>query len=465
MNTSQPSAPVAPPSSLRACLAHPALRIGACLALAAATWLLVPGDDMLRRGLALFALVGSLWMTQALPLAVTALAVPVLAVLCGLLAPRAALAPFAHPVIFLFLGGFALAAALRQQGLDRALVAVVLRVAGGSRLAAVLMLCGLTAVLSMWMSNTATVALMLPLAMGLLEREGDDAFGPREQAFVLLALAYSASIGGMATVIGSPPNALAAAQAGISFAEWLRIGVPLALLLWPLMLGVLALALRPRLRGRIEPRHEPMPWTAPRRATAAIFGAAVLAWMLGVPLGDWLGIPADMDTVVALAALLLLVVSGCLDWSFLERHVQWGVLLLFGGGLALSEVMSRSGASRFMAEGILTLLRDAPLLLVMVGVVAFVVFLTELVSNTASAALLLPLLLPVASALGLPPLAMAAAIGVAASCAFMLPVATPPNALVFSTGAVPAATMMRCGLWLNLACIAVITGFALLAWT
>jgi solute carrier family 13 (sodium-dependent dicarboxylate transporter), member 2/3/5 len=444
------------------------VRLLLCLVLAAGAWSLAPAQPVgLGRGLALFVLVGSLWVTQALPLPVTALAVPLLAVVGGLLPARQALAPFAHPVIFLFLGGFALAAALRQQGLDRALVGAVLQFAGGRRALAILMLAGLTALLSMWMSNTATVALMLPLALGLLAledtREDPDA-AVRERAFVLLAMAYSASIGGMATLIGSPPNAIAAGQAGISFAQWLAFGGPLALLMWPLMLGVLALVLRPRLSGRITVSHEPLDWTRPRVVTAAVFTLAVAGWIFGAPLGAALGISADMDTVVALAAILALAAGGALDWSALERHVQWGVLLLFGGGLALGEVMSGSGASRFLAQGMLAWLQGAPLPLVVLGVVAFVVFLTELVSNTASAALLLPLLLPVAGAMGLPPVAMAAAIGIAASCAFMLPVATPPNAMVFGTGEVTSATMMRCGFWLNLLAIGLITGAALLAW-
>jgi len=444
------------------------MRLALCLLLAGAAWLLAPADPVaLGRGLAVFVLVGSLWVTQALPLPVTALSVPLLAILAGLLPARQALAPFAHPVIFLFLGGFALAAALRQQGLDRALVGAVLQWAGGRRALAILILAGLTALLSMWMSNTATVALMLPLALGLLaldEAEADEDAAPRERAFVLLALAYSASIGGMATLIGSPPNAIAAGQAGISFAQWLAIGGPLALLMWPLMLGVLALVLRPRLSGRIAVPHEPLDWTRPRIVTAAVFALAVAGWVLGGPLGSALGIAADMDTVVALAAILALAAGGALDWSVLERHVQWGVLLLFGGGLALGEVMSGSGGSRFLAQGLLAWLQDAPLPLVVLGVVAFVVFLTELVSNTASAALLLPLLLPVAGAMGLPPVAMAAAIGIAASCAFMLPVATPPNAMVFGTGQVASATMMRCGFWLNLVAIGLITAAALLVW-
>jgi solute carrier family 13 (sodium-dependent dicarboxylate transporter), member 2/3/5 len=440
-------------------------RLLLCLLLAAGAWALAPAEPVaLGRGLALFVLVGSLWVTQALPLPVTALAVPLLAVASGLLPARQALAPFAHPVIFLFLGGFALAAALRQQGLDRALVGAVLQLAGGRRRLAILMLAGLTALLSMWMSNTATVALMLPLALGLLALEEDqaDAAPPvRERAFVLLALAYSASIGGMATLIGSPPNAIAAGQAGISFAQWLAIGGPLALLMWPLMLGVLALLLRPRLSGRIAVARETLDWTRPRIVTAAVFAMAVAGWVLGGPLGAALGIAADMDTVVALAAILALAAGGALDWSALERHVQWGVLLLFGGGLALGEVMSGSGASRFLAQALLGWLQEAPLPLVVLGVVAFVVFLTELVSNTASAALLLPLLLPVAGAMGLPPVAMAAAIGISASCAFMLPVATPPNAMVFGTGQVASTTMMRCGFWLNLMAIGVITAAVL----
>ena len=174
-------------------------------------------------------LIGALWVTQALPLAVTALAVPLLAVLAGLVPLRQALAPFAHPVIFLFLGGFALGAALSRQGIDQALAHAVLRVARGHRLAAVLLLGGLCALLSMWMSNTATAAMMVPLALGLLR--GDDApehsAGASEQAFVLLVLAYSASIGGIATLVGSPPNAIVAAQLDIGFAQWMWIGLPM----------------------------------------------------------------------------------------------------------------------------------------------------------------------------------------------------------------------------------------------
>jgi sodium-dependent dicarboxylate transporter 2/3/5 len=446
------------------------LRGLACAALAALVYASAPPPDALRTGLAIFVLVGGLWMTQALPLSVTALLVPLLAVLAGLMDLRTALASFAHPIIFLFLGGFALAAALQQQGLDRRLAQAVLRLAAGRRSRAVALLFGLTALLSMWISNTATAAMMLPLALGLLA--DDD--GPRERAFVLLGVAYSASIGGIGTLVGSPPNAIAAAQAGIGFAEWMRIGVPLVLLMLPLMAGVLFLVLRPRLAAAGAPVRPDRPdrpglpaspeaggpLTRPQRITVAVFGLAAAGWIGAAPLGRALGISADVDSAVAVAAVIALVAGGAIGWPEIERRTHWGVLLLFGGGLALSAVMAASGASQFLAGALTDALHGAPTVLLLLGVVAFVVFLTELVSNTASAALLVPIFLGVAAALGLPPPLFAAAIAVSASCAFMLPVATPPNAIVYATDEVPQATMMRCGLVLNLVCIGVITALA-----
>jgi len=444
----------------------PAVRTLGCIALAGAVYALVPPPDPLRAGLALFALIGSLWMTQALHLSVTALLVPLLAVLAGLLSVPTALASFAHPVIFLFLGGFGLAAALQHQGLDRALAAAVLRLARGRRLAAVLLLFLLTAALSMWISNTATAALMVPLALGLLrgQGEGPDAeAGPRECAFVLLGVAYSASIGGIGTLVGSPPNAIAAAHTGITFAQWMHIGLPAVAVPLPVMIGVLYGVLRPRLRGQVVLSGPPLEWTPGRRLTVGVFVLAAAGWIFAAPLARAWGITTDVDSVVALAALVVLVAGGAIQWPQLERRIHWGTLLLFGGGLALGRVMEASGASRFLADALVQALHGAPPALVLLGVVTFVVFLTELVSNTAVAALLIPVFLAVGEALGLPAVLLASAIAVAASCAFMLPVAAPPNAIVFGTDQVPQATMMRCGLVLNLACIVVIAAVASMA--
>ena len=182
--------------------------VGTLIALA--VYVLGPAGDTLRAGLAIFVFIGALWLTQALPLTLTALLVPVCAVLSGLMSVQQALAPFAHPIIFLFLGGFALAAALSRHGLDRLLARRVMALAGGRRLRAHLLLFGLVAALSMWISNTAAAVMALPLALGLLPATADT----RERTFVLLGVAYSASIGGIGTLVGSPPNAIAAAQAG-----------------------------------------------------------------------------------------------------------------------------------------------------------------------------------------------------------------------------------------------------------
>lgn len=438
-------------------------RLALALGCAALAWLLAPEAAVLRAGLAIFVFTALLWLTQALPLAVTALLVPLLAMATGIQGPTQALAPFAHPILFLFLGGFALAAALRHHGLARALAASVLQMAHGSRAWAVVFMAAVTALAAMWMSNTATAALMLPLALALLG-EGDEESGPREQAFALLALTYSTALGGMASLVGTPPNAMAAAQAGIGFAGWFRTAAPLAALLWVAMLLVLYATLRPRLVGRVRVERVPLAWTRARVATAAIFAATVAGWAGGGSLAAALGLQDDTNAMVAIAAVVALVASGALDWRTLEQNVQWGVLLMFGGGLALGEVMAASGASAFLVGQLLSVLGDAPPVLLLLGIVAAIVLLSELMSNTASAALALPLFMPLAPALGLSPASMAIAIALAASCGFMLPVATPPNAMVFGTGKVPQRMMMRAGWKLNLVCIAGITGAAHWLW-
>lgn len=426
--------------------------VGTLIALA--VYVLGPDGDTLRAGLAIFVFIGALWLTQALPLTLTALLVPVCAVLSGLMSVQQALAPFAHPIIFLFLGGFALAAALSRHGLDRLLARRVMALAGGRRLRAHLLLFGLVAALSMWISNTAAAVMALPLALGLLPATAD----MRERTFVLLGVAYSASIGGIGTLVGSPPNAIAAAQAGIGFAEWMRFGIPAVLLLMPLMVGVLWLLLRPPVDGDAPlVTEEHYAWTPGALLTLVVFACAVLGWVFGAPLGRLLGVAGDIDALIALIVLSALVAGRAVEWKDVERQTEWGVLLLFGGGLALGAVLGSSGASSYLSDRLLSVMADAPGWLIVLGVVAFVVMLTELVSNTATAALLVPLLVALAPDVGLDPRGLAVAAAISASCAFMLPVATPPNALVFGTGAVAARDMMRCGLLLNLVCILVIS--------
>ena len=413
-------------------------------------------DPTARAGLALFVLAGTLWITEALPLTYTALIIPVVAAALGLGDVGSLLAGFAHPIIFLFLGGFALAAALSYHEIDHWLATGLLSLAKGQPIAAALLLSLATALLSMWISNTATMAMMLPIALGLIQplHQGF----PRYKLFVLLSLAWGANIGGIATLVGSPPNAIAAAYLQWGFVQWLQVGIPVFIVLFPLALLLLWVMLRPESdvpslgvgKNRAFPTHREA------RLTLAIFLLTVTLWMTGTWIGPALGIQGSFDAWVALLALALLGITGTLRWAHVESYVNWGVLLLFGGGITLGAVMQSSGASNFMAEGLSDWLPAGRPWLIYLAIAFFVVFLTELVSNTASAALLVPLFTAVATALGISSQSTAVIIGICASCAFMLPVATPPNALAYGTGLVPQKVMIRCGMYMNLVCVLIL---------
>ena len=416
--------------------------------------------ERVRLGLAILLVIGTLWLTEALPLAVTALLVPLLATLTGVLDVRAAFASFAHPLIFLFLAGFGLAAALSARDLDRWLAEQVVRGFRGDFRRSAFGLFSVSAGLSMWVSNTATVALLLPVALGLLadvRRASGEGAATRAAPFVLLGIAYSASVGGIGTVIGSPPNAIAAAALGLSFVDWLGMALPFVAVLLPVLFLLLARLAPP---GPVAPLETPaagsFPFDRARVATLAIFGLALVGWLASRPLSAALGIEADFDTVVALAALVALVAFGLVSWKDVEHTVDWSVLLLFGGGLALSVVLGESGAGRYLAHQLSAVTQALPFFLLVASAVGFLVFLTEVSSNTATAALFVPLLLATARELGAAPAALVVPAAIACSCAFMLPVATPPNAIVFGSGRVTQRQMMRVGVVLNAVCVVVI---------
>jgi sodium-dependent dicarboxylate transporter 2/3/5 len=421
--------------------------------------------ERVRVGLAILFVIGTLWLSEALPLAITALGVPLLAILTGLLDVRAAFASFAHPLIFLFLAGFGLAAALSAQGLDRWLADQVVRRFRGDFRRSAFGLFGVSAVLSMWVSNTATVALLLPVALGLLadvQQGSGERAATRAAPFLLLGIAYAASIGGIGTVIGSPPNAIAAAALGLSFADWLRLALPFVVLLLPALFFLLVKLAPP---GTIAPLDTAasgsFSFDGPRVATLGVFSLAILGWLASRPLSGAFGIGAHFDTVVAIAALVALVALGLVRWREIDQTVDWSVLLLFGGGLTLSVVLSESGASRALAAQLSASTAGLPFFLLVASAVLFLVFLTEVSSNTATAALFVPLLLATAHELGEAPTALVVPAAIACSCAFMLPVATPPNAIVFGSGRIEQREMMRVGVVLNAVCIALI---AALAW-
>ncbi|MCR9629509.1 DASS family sodium-coupled anion symporter [Vibrio antiquarius] len=423
----------------------------------------LPFEPQVVTGLSILVFVAILWLTEAIHVSITALLIPLLAVFLGVFNTQTALNNFSNSIIFLFLGGFALAAALHKQKLDQAIADKVLLLARGKMSVAVFMLFGVSAGLSMWISNTATAAMMLPLVLGVMTKL-DAKKNHNTFLFVLLGIAYSASIGGIATLVGSPPNAIAAAEVGLSFTEWMKLGVPISLVLMPIAILVLYTITKPDLSHKFDLDHQPVEWTNGKMITLAIFLLTVTLWIFSKPINAMLGGFAKFDTLVAIGAILLLGASRAVEWKDIEKTTDWGVLILFGGGICLSNVLKATGTSVFLAHSLSGFLEQAGILLTILAVVAFVVFLTEFASNTASAALLVPVFATIAEALGMSPVILSALIAVAASCAFMLPVATPPNAIVFGTGHIKQKEMMRIGFVLNIACIAALTLFAWLFW-
>jgi sodium-dependent dicarboxylate transporter 2/3/5 len=421
------------------------------------------------------------WLSAVVPLEATALLplvfLPVLRV-----APLTEIAPsYADPIIFLFLGGFFLAATLERWDLHKRFALATVRAVGTNAPRVVLAFMLTSAVASMWISNTATAVMMLPIAMAVVAAAGDAGRGTATA--LLLGIAYAASIGGVATLIGTPPNAIFAGAArellseDIGFAQWMSFALPVTI---PMLLGCWMLLIRmfgvrgtvPGLAGYVAREREAMgPVRGGERFVLTVFGLTALAWILRAPkaiggvripgLSDLL--PGVSDAGIAIAAALVLFVTPlrrqrfpvALDWAT-ARQVPWGILLLFGGGLALARAFEISGLTEWLG-GQLVGLRGVPFPIVIGATAALFVLLTELTSNTATAALGMPLMVGVAEGLGMSPLPLMMTAALAASMAFMLPVATPPNAIVFGSRRILPADMARAGIGLNALAVTIIT--------
>ncbi len=422
---------------------------------------ILPFDNDVNKGLSLLLFVAILWFSEVVHISVTALMIPIIAVVMGFdgLTTKSALSNFSDPVIFIFFGGFALATALHMQKLDRKIAFYLVSLAGGNMLVAALLIFAVTAFLSMWISNTATAAMMLPLALGVMSHL-DRTKHRNSYVFVLLGVAYSASIGGLGTLVGSPPNAITARELGWGFAEWMKIGIPMTIILMPVMIATLWFVFRPKFDksvGELKDQ-EAVEWTPIRIVTALLFLVTALSWIFSSKITALLG-TTGTDSLIAMAAAVLVVVLGCASWKDVVDNTDWGVLLLFGGGITLSSVMQVSGASQVLGQLVADTFTGANPLLIIFIVCVFIIVLTEFTSNTASAALLVPVFAGVATQMGMPPEVLVVVIGVGASCAFMLPVATPPNAIVFGSGLIRQREMISAGLVLNIISVFVISLF------
>jgi len=432
---------------------------------------LLPQDLMpvaASRVAAIAVLMAVLWVSEAIPIPATALLPLLLFPLLQVTTVNEAAANYAHPLVFLFLGGFWIAAAVERSGLHRRIALHVLRMVGSRIDRIVLGFMVATAFLSMWLSNTATTMMMLPIALAVIGRLGQST-PPDFARALMLGLAYAASIGGVATLIGSPPNAVLAGVAhkhlgiNVTFGDWMLIGLPLTLVMLPLCWWYLT-RITARL-GHIEShsgsqvifeelRQLGRIDSAEMRVLAVFTGVALLWIFKGLLPFESLQRVSDSTIAIGGALLLFILPDGkpepqrLLDWQSAAR-IPWDILILFGGGFALAQGFVQSGLTSWIGQQ-MDFLQGSNAFVLMAVVALVTLFLTEITSNTATASMLLPLVAGIAAAAGHDAFAPMVATALAASFAFMLPVATPPNAIVFASRRLTIVQMARAGLWMNL---------------
>ncbi|MBU0984620.1 MAG: SLC13 family permease [candidate division Zixibacteria bacterium] len=474
------------------------LALGPVLALSLLAFAdLAPANPLVSRTAAVAVLMAVWWVTEAIPIPATALLPVVLFPMLGIMEGKSVAGTYFNHVILLFIGGFIMALAMEKWHLHRRIALRIILLIGTGPRRIVLGFMTATAFLSMWISNTAATMMMVPIAMAVIMKireSADTTAGHRFAVGLLIGIAYSASIGGLATLIGTPPNLAFSkifgtsfpAAPDISFAGWMFFGVPCSLLLlivaWVLLCFMFVsgktvatgdiTVFRDEYRRLKQMSYE-------EKAVLVLFVTLALAWLFrqDITLGGF-AVPGwsrlmpvaeyiDDGTVAIAVALLLFLIPArtekgarLMDWQTATR-LHWGIVILFGGGFALAAGFKASGLSLWIAEQ-LTVLSGAPSVLMVASVSTLLTFLTELTSNTATTQIVLPLLASMGTAIQVNPLLLMIPATLSASCAFMLPVATPPNAIVFGTGEVRMGDMIRVGLIMNLLGVVIITALMFL---
>ena len=405
------------------------------------------------------------WIFEPIPIPATALVPLTVLPLVGVLSQEKIALAFGNELILLMLGGFLISAAMERSGAHHRIALGMIRLIGGdSSQRIVFGFIVASAMLSMWISNTATALMMLPIALAVIHQSPDKKLAIP----LLLSIAYGSSIGGLGTPIGTPPNLVFMQQYekftdhSVSFVQWMSWGLPVVLVFVP----ITALWLTRHLDYHGKLTMPPVGnWRPEERRVLIIFGLTAVAWITrSEPFGGWshwLDLKNANDAIVALIAVIILFLvpngrgSKLLDWQSAEK-VPWGILILFAGGIAIAQAFVESGLSKAIGDQ-LTVLANLHPLVIIASIALMVTFLTETTSNTATTLLLMPILAPAAIAAGLEPSLLMVPAAMSASCAFMLPVATAPNAIVFSSGHLSITDMIREGLMLNFIGVIVIT--------
>ena len=455
------------PTDVAAVIRRVALIAGPLLAAASALLALQQGQgEAIAIVLGVAVICITWWIFEPVPIPVTSLLPLAVLPLAGVLTPAEVGQAYGSPLILLLLGGFILSQAMERSGAHRRIALGMIHLFGArSPRRLVLGFMSAAALLSMWISNTATTLMLLPVALAVLEGVGER---ERLAAPLLLGLAYAASVGGVGTPIGTPPNLIFmqvfedVTGQPVSFTRWMTWGVPVVVLLVPAIALFLTRGLQ---RDGALAVPEVGPWQVAERRVLVVFAGTALAWITRTePFGgwsSWLGLEQANDASVALLAVVVmfLVPDGrgerLLDWEHANR-IPWGILLLFAGGICLAKGFVASGLSALLGE-VLAGLTAIPTLLLVLLVCLVVTFMTETTSNTASTTLLMPILAAAAVAAQLPPELLMVPAAMSASCAFMLPVATAPNSVVFGSGLVTTVRMAREGLVLNFIAAGIIT--------
>jgi len=433
------------------------------------------------------------WMAEAVPLPVTALLPLILFPLLEVFSTGEAAAPYASPIVFLFMGGFLIALAMEKRNLHKRIALNIIKLTGTDANGIILGFMLATAFLSMWISNTATSVMMLPIALSVVDlldnTDADSSYRKGYRKFALclmLGIAYAANIGGTTTIIGTPPNVVFVGymqefyQKEMAFGKWLFIGVPVCFTLLSVTYLMMTRVLFPhrlqKLAGSaslIEDKLKELgPMSKAERGVAVIFGLTAACWIFQSGINELLGGKYLDNTIVAMAGGILMFVTPVsfnrheyvLDWKSTER-LPWGILLLFGGGLCLAKGMESTGIVQLVGDSIAGS-GTISLWLLMLLLTGFMLFMTEIMSNVALTVIFVPVVLGIADSLGVNALYLAIPVTLAASCAFMMPISTPPNAVVFSSGHIRMADMVKAGFLLNIISVIVLVliGLSLVKW-